>query len=165
MAQSITFTGATIKSFSRDMAKGKINFRSNLTDGVSRAMGWGKKDDNGKVVDIDLPEYSSKLALDGELAAQSMILTPADSEMKKLEIDTEIQSVSNFEAVRQELKGSRGKGKRIELHFTVSFAGKDTAALLEHYLIRVGEGKGTLKVSYAKQMALDEDAAEDETTE
>ena len=93
--------------------------------------------------------------------ASSFILKPNESGLAKhkLEMDN-VQSVTNFEAIRYEVEGKKGKGFRHEIHFKVKFAGKDACRDLERYMLTIGEGKASLTVSYVKQQELAGDDGE-----
>lgn len=149
MPQTLNFTGATLLKFERTPKSGSAHFSAELTASVAKAMGW-----------TDLPESAISAKLDGELAASVATLTPKDKEISKHEIEIDITSVDTFSVVRLETERSRGMGHRREVRFLVSFVAPDTAALLETYMLKIGEAKSTLKVSYVKQMALEEQVEE-----
>lgn len=138
--ETITFTSAVLKSFTRDHKRAKAHFSASFSQAVSRSMGW-----------CDPHESHTGEALDGELAAQSMILTPNDGPLSKNEISVDISKVYAFQAVRREIEGKKGKGYRFELHFETQFADTNGCALLEEYITTVGDGKGKLRIAYTKQ--------------
>lgn len=132
----IDFTGLTLLSIIRNPKKAEASFSANLTATILDRMGWDEMRDFEKSTDLD-----------GELAAQQMILGMKDTLAAAYEITVDIQSVSAFQGVRQETKGKRSKGKRHVLYFKVRFA--DVAmGLLEEYLLKVPEGKGNMTVLY-----------------
>ena len=143
MSDTLSFTSAVLKSFSRSHKGGVANFASSLNNRVSAVMGWG------------IGSGNTSVSLEGELHASSMILTPKEAGLAKHKLEMDIQSVTGFEAVRFEAEGKKGKGFRYEIHFKVKFASKDACRDLERYMLTMGEGKGTLQVSYVKQTEMD----------
>lgn len=143
MPDKITFTSAVLESFSRSSKGGHAQFTASWNQNVAKALGW-----------TELPDCLSGANLDGDLAASSMELRPSDKQLSKHGIELDITRVHKFEAVRLELEGKRGKGHRIEIRFKVAFAAPGTCEQLETYLLTIGEGKGSLTVSYVRQEAL-----------
>jgi hypothetical protein len=146
MPDTIKFTGVILKSFSRKPASGGVAaFRSNYpTEGTCKAMGWG-----------GMASGQTSANLEGRLAATHADLQPKDSELGKWQIEFDATAVDSFEGVRFEVEGKRGKGHRLEMNFKVHFADKTACAALEAYMTTMGEGKGTLTVSYVKQTAIE----------
>ena len=137
MAEKIVFTGATLQSFTRKSTGGSIKFTAAFTDQVARAMSWA-----------DVPECLTGATLDGDLHAQTLILSPNEKELRKHECEIEVSRVFRFQTVRMELEGKRGKGHRTELHFTALFSDPNGARKLEQYIISCGKSRVT--VSYTK---------------
>lgn len=138
----VDFTGVTLKSISRKPSSGgEAKFSANLTAAVQKKMGWG-----------EMPPYETSANLEGDLAAQSMILGAKDTLMAAYEISVDIQSAGGFEAIRKELPGKRAKGFRHVLHFTVKFA-DNAMGLLEEYMLKVPEEKGSMTILYVPRAA------------
>lgn len=102
----------------------------------------------------EVPAMLTGANLEGDLHATSCDLIPSEGALKKHAVDLEINRVTKFEAVRLELEGKKGKGYRTELRFKVHFTDKAGARKLEQYMLTIGEGKGSLTVSYTKQTEL-----------
>lgn len=143
MSDTLEFPAVTLKSFSRHHSGGDATFLSTFPPSVGKHMGW-----NG------MPQSVTSAKLEGQLAATHVTLKPKDGQLKKWAIDFDAKMVSNFQVFRLELEGHKGKGYRIEMRFTVSFADTTACAELEKYMTSVGEAKSTLTVSYVKQAEL-----------
>ncbi len=138
----VDFTGVTLKSISRKPSSGgEAKFSANLTSAVAKKMAWG-----------DIPTWETSSTLEGDLAAQSMVLGAKDTLMAAYEISVDIQNASSFEAIRKELPGKRAKGFRHVLHFTVKFA-DNAMGLLEEYMLKVPEEKGNMTILYVPRAA------------
>lgn len=140
MGDTINFTGAVLKSFSRTHKGGVASFSANLTKTVCDAMGWG-----------GISNGQSSAKFEGSLEATAVVLAPKQAELKKHKVDFYAKSVGSFEAIRYELEGHKGKGHRYELHFKIGFAAENACRQLEQYMLTIGEGKSVLTVSYVKQ--------------
>jgi len=140
MAQYITFPNARVQSFSRNLTGGKISITCNLGSNVCKGMAWRQP--------VDMEKST---ALEGELHATSMLLTPKDKELAKFELDLEIDAVKAFKQTRKEIDGSRGKGHRHDLTFEISFSAPEVAAKLEFFMLNCGGAKCSCKVSYNQQ--------------
>lgn len=152
----IQFHSVKLAEFGRvDTASGWMKFQCPMSaksmDVLFPHMGW------------DIPGDKSSLEkLDGKLKGGHFILTAkADDEKLKvksqdgsvnleMEIDIEFGEITDFQCVRLELEGRKKKGFRRELRFKATFAEKceDAAANLEAYMMRSGNSRGTLKVTY-----------------
>lgn len=150
MPNVINFTGAQLLEFSRNPKGGVAKFSADYTASVVKAMGWS----------AELPESALSIKLDGDIAAIEITLTPKDKQVSKHEASIDVTNLSTFSVVRLETERSRGKGHRHELRFSASFVAPDSCAILEAYMQRLGDMKGTLKVSYVKQQELIEAPAE-----
>lgn len=139
MSDTITFTGAVLKSFSRNHKGGNASFSANLTAKIIAKMGWS-----------EYPDGASSVVLDGSLAASTIVLKPAAGELAKWENEIEASAVKSFEAIRYEMEGKKGKGFRYELHFVVTFADMKGCSKLEQFMTHVGDEKATLAVNYTK---------------
>jgi hypothetical protein len=144
MPDKITMTSARLESFKRGHDGGVAQFASSWNQKVADALDWPD----------DIPQALTGANLEGDLHATSCELIPSEGALKKHGIDLEINRVTKFEAVRLELEGKKGKGYRTELRFKVHFTDKAGARKLEQYLLTIGEGKGSLTVSYTRQEAL-----------
>jgi hypothetical protein len=152
MSDTVRFTGVILQSFTRKPASGgTATFRSNYpTEATCKAMGWG-----------GMASGQTSAKLEGRLAATHAHLQPKDGELGKWEVEFDATAVDGFEGVRFEIEGKRGKGHRLELNFKVHFADKTACAALESYMVTMGEGKGTLTVSYVQQTAMDLEGEDD----
>lgn len=139
MSDSITFTGVALKSFSRDHNGGNAKFSANITAANRKAMGWA-----------EFPEGATKVTLEGDLTASSAEITPVDGALSKWTTVIQASGVGGFEAVRYELEGSRKKGHRYELHFTLKFKDMTACRELESFITNIGDHKSTLVVGYTK---------------
>lgn len=138
MAQEkMSFTGMTLRSFTRNAKGGIASFSANLSKSIIKTMGWG-----------EMPDYESSAKLVGALAGTQMTLGAAGTLADKYQIDIDITSVDGFEGIRKEIKGKRGKGKRHELHFNVKFVDDKGCRYLEEYMLTIPEEKGTMTVTH-----------------
>lgn len=100
--------------------------------------------------------------LEGKLTDGHFILSSRDK-LVQAEVDLPFKSVTNFQLLRLELEGRKGKGFRRELRFTVAFEEIDGCAKLEAFMMKATGSAGSLKVTYlreAVQMELAEPAEE-----
>lgn len=144
MPSKVTFTSARLESFKRSPEGGVAQFASSWNQKVADALNWKE----------EMPEFMAGANLDGDLHATTCELIPSESELKRHGIEIEINRVTKFEVVRLELEGKKGKGTRTELRFKVHFTDKAGGKKLEQYMLTIGEGKGSLTVSYQKQEVL-----------
>lgn len=140
MSEQLAFSGAVLLSFSRNHKGGSASFSSTLTTPVSKAMGWG-----------DIPDFASSIALEGDLHATILTITPKDGPLSKYSTELDITRVMGFELVKLETTGKRGKGHRLELYFKVKFSDATGCAHLEEFMTSVGDGKASLIVRYERQ--------------
>jgi hypothetical protein len=140
MSDLLQFPTVVLKSFSRNKNGGHAVFSSTFPKSIGDHMGW-----NG------FPTGATSVKLEGELAGRSMKLTPKDGPLSKWTVTFDINKVSEFQAFRLESEGTRGKGHRIELRFSVAFADTEGCRYLEEYMTNAGEAKASLEVSYTKQ--------------
>ncbi len=146
------FTGVTLKSFTRSESGISMSFSSNLTAELIRSRGWS-----------ELRDHEKSVKLEGTLAAQTITLNGAGT-LSSFEVSIEAQSVGDFEGVRRELEGKKGKGFRHELHFKAKSADKTGCRDLEKFILSIPEAKGTMIVMHSpdkpKQGELDEVTAD-----
>jgi hypothetical protein len=146
------FTGVTLKSFTRSESGISMSFSSNLTAELIRSRGWS-----------ELRDHEKSVKLEGALAAQTITLNGAGT-LSSFEVSIEAQSVGDFEGVRRELEGKKGKGFRHELHFKAKSADKTGCRDLEKFILSIPEAKGTMIVMHSpdkpKQGELDEVTAD-----
>lgn len=152
---NVTFTNTILRNFGRDLKTGKAGFTASLTNHVCKAMEWS----------ADIPDCLAKASPEGELIASSVELVPEQKDLAKQAVSLGASQVNGFEIVRRELEGSRGKGHRLEVRFTVNFQDADGCRRLEQYLMTIGQGKGKLNISYQhkpkqEQLISDEQAAD-----
>jgi hypothetical protein len=131
------FTGVTLKSFTRSESGINMSISSNLTADLIRSMGWG-----------ELRDHEKSVKLEGALAAQTITLNGAGT-LSSFEVSIEAQSVSDFEGVRRELEGKKGKGFKHELHFKAKSADRTGCRDLEKFILSIPEGKGTMIVMHS----------------
>lgn len=136
----ITFQSAVLTSFTRNWKGGNAHFTSSMTKQVCSQLGWA-----------DIPEFLTGASPEGELSATVMELYPKEKELEKHGFDFGNGRVHKFEVVRRELEGKQGKGYRQEIHFAVAFTEKEVCRKLEQWMLTIGEGKGTLSVTYEPQ--------------
>jgi hypothetical protein len=136
----IQFTGCTLTKIERDRKIGKAHFDANLSDKVVNTMNWKHPED-----------FETSVSLDGSLAGRTMVVGMKGTLADAYEIHIDILSVGNFQSTRRETKGKRGKGYRHTLSFIAKFVDAKALALLEDYLQRVPEEKGTCLVLYTAQ--------------
>jgi hypothetical protein len=153
MAETTSFTGLTCKKVSRGAKNGSANFTAALSAAIIKKMEWD-----------DIRDYEKGVQLEGELAAQTITLGAAGT-LLTWTVDFEATKVANFQSVRREIEGKRGKGYRHELHFVVTFSDPAGARYLEEYMQSVPVGKGTMTVYHSapqpKQQNLVGDAQAD----
>ena len=140
----INFVGVTLRQVSRETGSGKLYFTAELTPAISRAFEWDAISDKATSSDMD-----------GEISGGTLTLSPKELGMKLAAFTCEFGTLNKLEIVRLEIEKTRGKGHRSEVRFVVKFSGADTAAKAERWLTKIGEAKGTLEVSYAKQDVMD----------
>lgn len=147
MSKSLEFTNVILKTISRTSKGGTAAFSASLTKPVIAAMKWG-----------DVPDWQTGSKPEGDLHAQSMTLTPPPgTALKNNVVTVEISRVCEFEMVRREIEGKKGKGHRVDLHFKAKFADPTGLAFLEEYMVNVGEEKGRMNIEYnpaAEQQSL-----------
>lgn len=146
MANTILFRGAFLRSILiHNPPSGEkyvsVNVTADYTTPVAEKMDWG-----------EVPECVTGAKLKGKLLSTNLILTPADKELKKFELDLDIRTVDAFEVVC--MKDEEGETTHREMRFRVESGAKDAGALLEHYVAKLGRNKGAMKVSYTKQEEL-----------
>jgi hypothetical protein len=134
---TINFSGAILRKVERDNKGGKLHFSAELTAGVSKAMKWE-----------DLPDSCTGGKMEGAINAGALSLSPKQKDLfSDSELSADFQSVGHFEIVRLELEKSKGKGFRRELRFHVVFIAPGVAALAESWLMSVGDGKSSMRVT------------------
>jgi len=143
MPDTLKFSSAILKSFGRDKNGGHAVFTASFTKPLCDAMGWG-----------GVPEGAQSIKLEGDLHATHATLTPKEKPLAKHEIDFDISEISDFQVIRLELEGHKGKGWRFELRFKVYSAARSICRALEEYMMSIGEVKSVLQVSYVKQGVL-----------
>jgi hypothetical protein len=140
---SINFTGAHIRFI--DVRKSAasthtvVHVTVNYSRAVCKAMSWSEDRDGDKSVNLE-----------GELSGKNFILTPpGELSRPRHELQLDITSASGFKYAS--VKNPDGESKRSELRFQVLSAQPGAGALAESYLSKIGDAKGTLKISYEKQ--------------
>lgn len=98
-----------------------------------------------------LDEAATEMDLEGELHGRTMILTPNEKELKKLEFQIDIQQVKDFRLHTV----SEESSKRKELRFQIITSVAGALGEIETYTDAIGQGKGSLRISYVQQSELD----------
>lgn len=140
---SITFPSAKIAEFGRvDPASGWITFHCALPKGFEALftlLGW------------DVPgDKTISESLEGKLEDGTLVLTSKDK-LIDAEVSIDFKTITAFACKRLELEGRKGKGFRRELRFKATFKHVDGCALLEGYMMRCDNARGSLKVTYLEQ--------------
>lgn len=149
---SISFTGCHIRFI--DVRKSAtathtvIHLTANYSRAVCKAMSWSEDRDGDKSVNLE-----------GELSGKNFVLTPP-GELARHELQLDITSASGFKYAA--VKNPDGESKRSELRFHVLSPQAGAGALAEEYLSKIGDGKGTLRISYEKQGELGLTAEQEE---
>lgn len=139
--QKCEFTQCVLRGIARTHKGGAAQFSSSLTDAL-----------RSKLDLEDLPDYLTEgKSSERELVASQIILRSKDGDLAQYEIIVQAQRVHKFELVRLEREGTKGKGTRTELRFIVKFNDPTGCAFLEEYMVKAGDSKGTLVVSYTAQ--------------
>jgi len=99
----------------------------------------------------EIPEFLTSTALEGSLHLSSCELTPKEKLLRVHAMQLDAGQITEFKSVRRELKGSKGKGFRIELRFLVLFSDPLGCAKLEGYMQGVGSEKSALRISFTKE--------------
>lgn len=157
MATQIQFNSVFIRTAGFALDDGtkrvRINVTASLTKEVRDKMNWHEvekpRNFEGRTVD----EAADKIKLDGELHGRTMTLTPNEGELKKLAFSVDIAEVKSFELATVQEEAS----KRRELRFQIMSSAPGILAEVETYCDAIGQGKGTLKISYVEQGKLDLD--------
>lgn len=154
MANTISFTGAFIRTVAMALDEGtkriRINVTANLTKEVREKMDWReapKMASNGRF----LEDAATCIDLEGELHGRTMTLTPSNGELAKLAFSIDISEVKSFQLVI--VRGENSVTR--ELRFQVLSVAQGALGAIETYTDAIGQDKGTLKVSYVKQQELD----------
>lgn len=153
--QKVEFSQAVLLGFGRTLKGGNARFTCALTDALRRKLGIE-----------DLPDHLSEgKASEVELAATSMMLKSRAGDLAEYEIQIDAQRAHHFELVKRESENSRGKSKRTEVRFMVSFADTKGCAFLEEYITKAGDSKGTLTLSYTERAQQDSLLEDEEETQ
>lgn len=144
MNNTLVFRGAYLRYFHFIKAASgwgiRMYFTADFSTPVAAEMGWGKPSDGVTM---------SKL--EGELVASTMILTPNASQLESNERQFDIDYAGDFEFHRVQQNESATEELRFQVHTTMAGA----AGYLEDYARTIGQSASQLRVSYAKQEALD----------
>lgn len=152
MSDQITFSGVQLKAFARSpKTGGTAHFSSKFTKPLCTAMGWGG---------LNPGQRSAKF--ESEIHATSLELAPKEGALAKHKIQIDVKTCYDFQVLRYEQEGTRGKGARFELHFKVDFADTNACRYLEEFMVTIGEGKSNMVVSYVKQSEFDLQATDEQ---
>lgn len=132
-----TFTGVTLKSFTRNGKEITAALSANLTEKLCEMMGWRM-----------MADKETAVSLEGKLAANVVTLNGAGT-LSNFSVDIDAQSLESFEGVRREIENKKGKGFRHELHFKIKSADSTGCRDLEKFILSIPEGKGTCIVMHA----------------
>lgn len=134
----------------------RLHCTASFSEPVREAMEWGP-----------LPEGMQSAKLDGRLSATHLIMTPNGHELKRNEIQLDVNEVADFQAVR--VQSDDGESTRIELRFIVRTGQEAAEASIGQYMRAIGRGEAQFRVAYDQQDELDlkaegedEDTADDE---
>ena len=120
----------------------RLHLTADFTEPVAEAMEWAT-----------IPDCCTSSKLSGELAAQTLTLTPTAKALKQHEMELECGDVSDFQVVV--VKGEDGESSHRELRFVARSAQEGAAAAVESWIRVMGEGLAALKISYTEQSTLD----------
>jgi hypothetical protein len=145
--EKIRFEGAKMSQFGReDKAAAWVVFHCSLGavdsrgfQGLFKRMGWSVP---GEKVSME--------KLDGSLSGGHFILT-SQNKLVDAEVEIAFGKMGGFSVHRFELEGKKKKGFRRELRFKSTFELEDGCALLESYMMRSDNARGTLQVTYLKE--------------
>lgn len=138
MSIKVTFSAARLIAFSRNGKKGGVaKFRAIVNAHVCEKLEWPEPD-----------ERLTSCSPEADLAARIIEIIPKDKELRKWETTLDCQRVHNFQIVRREAEGKRGKGFRQELNFDVQFGDPLGCAKLEVVMLNIGLAKCGVIVSY-----------------
>jgi len=140
MADTLVFSSARLRGFSRDANSGTAKFSSTISAAVQRALKWE-----------DLPECYTGGKPEGQLHATEIEMAPDEDGLKRQKFKLATSSITKFEIVRLELEGKKSKGHRLELRFDVNFTDKHGADKLEKFMLVAGDCKSKLTATYVKQ--------------
>jgi hypothetical protein len=148
VAESILFRGALIRYF--DVHQGKeggdvftrIHMSADYSYQVRDKMDWE-----------EIPDSITDCKLKGALPATNFILTPADKQFARYELNFDISSVEDFQVAS--LKDDDGDVCGRQLRFVVRTSKDGVEAFCGQYIRRVGHHAGALKISYTVQEQLD----------
>jgi hypothetical protein len=157
MAQTITFSSVFIRTAALALDEGtkriRINVTASLTKEVRDKMDWQELEKPRGFKGRLIEEAASSVDLEGELHGKTMTLTPNDKEIVRRAFSIEIGQVHDFKLATVQEENS----KRRELRFQIITVAKGALGKLEDYADAVGQAKGSLKISYVEQSALDLD--------
>jgi len=134
---SITFRGATIKSYTSYCSTGgqrciEIEFDAAWTKPVCNEMGWTEE-----------PEGFGNGSLDGQLSATSMICEPNGKELKDYRFDTGVDKIGSF---KHKAKVKDGEVVDRSLTFIATTTAEDAHEVLDKWLRMVGPSDSTAVV-------------------
>ncbi len=138
--ERLNILGAVLLGFSKKQSGGRAVFASPMASELSETLAWG-----------DIPEFMTGAALEGSLHLSSCELTPKDKLLRTHAITLDAGQMTEFKTVRRELKGTKGKGHRVELRFMVLFSDPAGCAKLEAYMQGVGSEKSAIRISFTKE--------------
>ena len=157
----VIFRGARVRF--ADVREGKAGVYTRIyitavfSDVVRRAMGWGVNEDG-----VLTPMIVNSGKLGGEIHATHIILTPNGKELRKHELQLDVEVVDDFQYFR--VTDSDSESISEEVRFTVHTAVSGAAGLLENYMRKIGtsdKSVGQLRIAYEEQMELGEPPADD----
>lgn len=141
----LALPGAVLKKVERDKRGGKLHFSAEWTTKLQQQMLWGPPDSK-----------DTSTTKEGSLVDAQIAISPKQKDLfNKGEFVAACTTVGPFTIVRRELKGSKDKGFRHELHFVAKFIDKGVAAVAETWLMTVGDGPGRLIIAgtYSERQA------------
>ena len=154
----ISFPQAKITEFGRvDPTSGWMRFRCKLTEKNMRTlfehMEWREPGERTSLEKLDGKLVGGHLVLNPKLSADQKLAIKSKDGAVDPESEMEIgyDTMTDFQCLRLELEGRKGKGFRHELRFTVKFHKETTCSEIELYQFRTDNAEGGLTVTYEKE--------------
>jgi hypothetical protein len=146
--EHITFRGASIRYI--DVRQGKeggdvfcrIHMSADYSEQVREKMDWPMISDS--ITDCKLS---------GSLLGTNFILTPADKQLARYELNFDISSIEDFQVKTEKDEDGDVSGRRLD--FIVRTPKDGVEAFCGQYIRRVGRHEGALKIGYTVQEKLD----------
>jgi hypothetical protein len=139
----LTLRGARIAEVKRvDAESGSFKFHVQMgkdLPALCERMGWQEPG-----------EKTTLENLEGKMLGGNLSLVCQDK-LIDADVDMPYKSINAFALHRLELEGRKGKGFRRELRFNGTFDAPDGCALMESYMQRTANARGTLTITFMKE--------------